>query len=91
MSSLRRIFFCCLANNNKKIKKRDASASLFFIWTTLNKTIKIKCNNYEKIILERRRYIMITIGANLQKISYGSKHYNLDTAVDLEKLNPTGE
>jgi hypothetical protein len=34
---------------------------------------------------------MITIGANGQKISYGIKHYNLDTAADLEKLNPAGE
>lgn len=34
---------------------------------------------------------MITIGANGQKISYGIKHYNLDTAADLEKLNPANE
>ena len=34
---------------------------------------------------------MITIGANGQKISYGIKHYNLDTATDLEKLNPVRE
>ena len=34
---------------------------------------------------------MITIGANGQKIAYGIKHYNVDTAAELANLDPTYE
>ena len=34
---------------------------------------------------------MISIGANGEKIAYGIKHYNVDTAADLAKFNTTHE
>ena len=34
---------------------------------------------------------MITIGANGERISYGIKHYNLDTEADLVNLPTTNE
>ena len=34
---------------------------------------------------------MITIGSNGQNISYGIKHYNMDTPDDLKARNPKGE
>lgn len=34
---------------------------------------------------------MITIGANGERISYGIKHYNLDTEADLAKLPTANE
>ena len=34
---------------------------------------------------------MITIGANGQHISYGIKHYNVDTVQELASLDPTYE
>ena len=34
---------------------------------------------------------MITVGSNGQRISYGIKHYNVDSMDDLSKLNPKAE
>lgn len=34
---------------------------------------------------------MITVGSNGQRISYGIKHYNIDSMDDLSKLNPKAE
>lgn len=34
---------------------------------------------------------MVTIGANGQKISYGIKHYNVDTTIELANINPAKE